>query len=155
MAKRRSANWFEHAVRRTGWRPERQVVALATLGFFIALILGALYLSQVAREATINRQLSELLAERDELERANEQLRAQIGELKAVPRLLQRAQELGFTAAGSGNIEYLVVEGYNPVRADTVAPVEDSAPEVVARYDETFTRWLSEQWRSFREALGF
>lgn len=155
MNTRRSSNWFEHAIRRTGWRPERQVVALATLGFFIALILGALYLSQVAREATINRALGELLAERDELERANEQLRAQIGGLKAVPRLLQRAQELGFVTAGSGNIEYLVVEGYNPGRVDTVAPVQENPPELIARYDETFTGWLAQQWEQLRQAFDF
>jgi cell division protein FtsB len=150
----RSQRWFEHAMRRAGWRPERQVVALATLGFFIALILGALYLSQVAREATINRRLSELLEERDQLERDNEQLRASIAELKAVPRLLQRAQELGFTTAGSGNIEYLVVDDYNPAETNPVIVAqadEEALPEV---YDETFVGWLSEQWTAIRRSLG-
>ncbi|MBC7870988.1 MAG: hypothetical protein H7Y09_09140 [Chitinophagaceae bacterium] len=153
MAK--SQGWFEHAMRRTGWRPERQVVALATLGFFLALILGALYLSQVAREATINRRLSELIALRDELERNNEQLRAEIGTLKAVPRLIQRASELGFSSAGSANIEYLTVAGYNPARDNTVAPIELQSDDPVSEYDETFTGWLSERWDSMRQSLGW
>lgn len=149
----RSRDWFEHALKRTGWQPERQVVTLATLGLVIALIFGALYLSQVANEATTNRRLSELVAERDELERTNEQLRAEIANLEAVPRLLARAQELGFAPASSQNIEYLYVERYNPARINTVAPIA-SQPETTAEYDETFTGWLRQQWDRLRHTLS-
>ena len=75
----------------------RCVVPGGTLGFFIALILGVLYLSQVASDAATNRRLTDLLAERDELERLNEQLRADIAELTSVPRLYDRAISLGFS----------------------------------------------------------
>lgn len=148
-----SQNWFEHALRRTRWQPQRQVVALGALGFFIALILGALYLSQVVSEATMNRHLVELLEQRDELERQNELLRVQIAELRAVPRLQAEAERLGFRLAQPGEIEYLPIKGYNPVREDTVAPVEvDKAESPV--YDETFTGWLEQQWDLFRNWLG-
>ncbi len=146
---RKSGNWVEHALRQTGWQPQRQVVALASLGFFIALILGALYLTQVASEATTNRRLSTLLAERDELERTNEQLRAEIARLKSVPRLQARAAELGFSIANRGQIEYLVVPGFHPPRPDTVAPIEVSeGPRPV--YDESFAGWVGEQWERLR-----
>jgi cell division protein FtsB len=148
--KRKSDTWLQHALRRSGWQPQRQVVALATLGFIIALILGALYLTQVASEATTNRRLSVLLAERDELERTNEQLRAEIARLKSVPRLQARAQELGFSIANRGQIEYMVVRGYRPPTVDTVAPIEiesESGPV----YDETFAGWVREQWDLFSD----
>jgi len=146
MAKR-SGNWFEHALRRTGWQPQRQVLALATLGFFVSLILGALYLSQVVSEATMNRRLSGLLAERDELERTNEQLRADIAAWKSVPRLQERAIELGFSLAESGQIEYLVVSGYHPRQPDTVAPIAPEEEEQPV-YNESFADWVRHQWQA-------
>ncbi len=150
-----SNNWLQHALRRTGWRPQRQVIALATLGMVLALLLGALYLSQVAAEANMGRALSVLIAQRNKLERTNEQLRAEIAGLRSVPRLLARAQELGFFSATAANIEYLVIEGYNPNRenADTVAPLPaDTAPQPV--YDETFGGWLQQQWDSLRQQFS-
>jgi hypothetical protein len=150
---RESRNWFNHALRRTGRQPQRQAVALGALGFFIALILGALYLSQVASEATTGRELSDLLEERDELERTNEQLRVEIAEFKSVPRLQARAQELGFEIATAGQIEYLPVAGYNPAQVDTVAPIEvDEAESAI--YDETFTDWVKRQWDALLDVLG-
>jgi hypothetical protein len=151
----RSRTWFEHALRQ-GWRPERQVLALGTLGAVIALILGALYLSQVASEAGLNRQLRGLQAQRDELERVNEQLRADIGRLEAVPVLLDRAQQLGFRLAGQADIEYLLVEGYNPAPAGLIASPElDADDEPVTEFEnETFTEWLGRQWDTMRQSIG-
>lgn len=154
--RQRSGDWLDHALRRANWQPQRQVVALAALGFFVALLLGGLYLAQVASDAVTNRHLSELLAERDELERVNEQLRADIAALKSVPRLYARAVELGFSAVADAQIEYLVVPEYVPARVDTVAPVSvttgDSGEEAV--YTETFADWVQRQWRALLEAFG-
>ena len=152
---RKTESWFDHALRRTGWQPQRQVVALATLGFFIALVLGVLYLSQVASDAATYRRLASLLDERDELERVNEQLRVEIAALKNVPHLFSRAEELGFSAIEGGQLEYLVVPGYAPEQVDTVAPISSDAEEnspVV--YDETFTDWLGRQWDALRDLVG-
>ncbi len=152
---RNTRNWIEHALSRSRFEPEQQVVALATLGFVIALILGALYLSQVATEASTHTQLRDMMAERDELERVNDELRAEIAELKSVPRLEARALELGFRQAGSPDIEWLVVEGYNPVEPETVAPIMPEAEEeVVAQYDQSFADWLAEQWETLREGVA-
>ncbi|MEQ8672237.1 MAG: hypothetical protein RLP44_01225 [Aggregatilineales bacterium] len=151
----RSNNWMEHALKRTGWRPERQVVALAALGFAIALILGALYLSQVALEATTNRRLRSLLEQRDELERVNEDLRGQIAELESVPALRSRAQALGFQDAGRGSIEYLPVDGYRPPRIEIVTEDDgliDVPPE--SEYDESFTDWFGREWSRLLESIN-
>lgn len=144
-----SPNWLQHTLGERRWRPQRQAVALAALGLFIALIIGALYLSQVAGEATTGRVLSDLIAQRDELQRTNEQLRAEIASLKSVPRLLARAKELGFVEAASNNIEYLVVPGYDPNRQPVIVPTP-AQPQEAAVYDETFGGWLQEQWDNLR-----
>lgn len=146
-------NWFQHTFRRQRFQPQSQAAALAILGIIVALILGALYLSQVASFAITNREIEALIAERDDLERTNEQLIAEIASFRTVPRLLARAQELGFRPATNADIEYLVVDGYNPNRELTVVDttsVEDEI-EVVPVYDETFSGWLEQQFALLRE----
>lgn len=152
----RTDNWLEHALRKTGWQPQRQVVALATLGFILALIFGGVYLSQVVSEATTNRRLDTLLDQRDDLERENEQLRAEVARYKSVPNLITRAEELGFVTAQPGQIEYLVVEDYRPSDQDTVAPVEEETDDESTSgnaYDETFADWLGEQLQDLQASL--
>ena len=45
-------NWIEHTLDRSRWRPQRQVIALATLGLFVLIIIRARYLSHMARRLT-------------------------------------------------------------------------------------------------------
>lgn len=147
-----SENWLQHTFRRGAWRPQRQAVALTTLGIFVAIIIGALYLSQSASTSTLGRQLEALIIERSNLEQQNERLRAEIASLQGVPRLLTRAQELGFVPADGDDIQYIVVNGYNPNRGDTVAPLIASTP-TVPEYEESFLGWVREQWDAFTRQL--
>jgi hypothetical protein len=145
-------NWLQHALRDTPFKLQRQAIALAGLGLFVAIIIGALYLAQSTSVATLGRQLEELIAKRDQLEQTNEQFRSQIAELRSVPRLLTRAKDLGFVDSGQQNIEYLVVQGYNPHRVETGPQPEAAKPNVPA-YDESFVGWLQEQWDAFTAQL--
>ncbi|PJF22234.1 MAG: hypothetical protein CUN56_07005 [Phototrophicales bacterium] len=157
MAKKQS--WVKHALQRSQWQPQREVATLAILGFIILLILGGVYLSQVVNEATTNRRLSDLIDQRDDLERENERLRAEIARFKSVPNLQTRAESIGFVPADRGQLEYLLVEGYQPPRVDTVAPIAPPQQDPnISTYNETFGAWLSRQWnnfwRSVNELLG-
>jgi cell division protein FtsB len=148
-----SNKWLKHALRRNPWRNQRQAFALAALGFFVALIIGALYLSQSVTVATTGRQLEGMILERNQLEQANEQLRAEIASLRSVPRLQQRARELGFELANAGDIEYLVVEGYDP-NEDRAPIALEIALDTVPTYDETFVGWLRQQLDAFSSQLN-
>lgn len=142
----RRSNWLQHALQRTGWRPQSQAVALGVLGVFIALMMGALYLSQVALEASRGREMQELVLERDDIERYNEDLRVQIAELKSLTQMETRAAELGFVPASTDNQLYVVVDGYVPYREETMAPLdEDGEFTEPIVYDESFGGWLSQQ----------
>ncbi len=142
--------WLQHALRRTGWRPQRQIAGLAVISVFVLIIIGTLYLSQVASFATTSRELELLIAERDELERVNEQLRVEIASYQSVPRLLARAQTLGFEPASPERMEWLAIDGYNPNREETVVPLDE--PEtLLPTYDETFGGWVQQQWDLLRQ----
>jgi hypothetical protein len=146
------SQWIQHTLDRSRWRPQRQALALATLGLFVAIIMGALYLSQSASTSAIGRQLEELIIERDTYEQQNEQLRSEIASLQSMPRLEQRAADLGFLPAANADIEYMVVDGYNPNRQESVVPLVVETPTVPV-YDESFTGWLQQQVDSLREQL--
>ncbi len=146
--------WFGHTLRRTSWRRQRQAMTLAGLGLLMALIVGALvYLSQAALDATTGRQLQELLEERNELEQGNESLRSEIASLRSVPRLQQRAQEMGFELARPEEIDYVIVEGFDP-RRTAVAPqiyIRSATPGPI--YDETLAGWLQQQLDAFSQSI--
>jgi hypothetical protein len=141
----RDPNWFQHVLRRSNFQPRRQAIALGAAGVLITLVVGVLVLTQVASTATLGRQLDQLVAERNRLERMNEQLRVEIAELKSVPNLLARAQALGFVPAPAESIEYLPVDGYDPRREPPVPPQEEQE-DTVPTYDETFWGWLQQTW---------
>jgi hypothetical protein len=141
-------------VQRNEWRPTRGMIALGTLALFVAIIIGALYLSQSAATSSVGRQLETLVTERNELERQNEQLRAEIASLRGVGRLLTRAQELGFEQAGADDIEYVVVPGYEAERVVISQAAEAAPPAPV--YDESFTGWVQQQLDNLRQQFeGF
>lgn len=143
--------WVQHALARTGWRPRNQVVTLGLLAIIITLIFAGIYLSQVASFAILNRDTLALIGQRDDLERRNEEIRGQIAELETVPRLLERAQALGFRLATASDIEYFVVNGYNPTRDITNAPlVAQTAATPAPIYDETFGGWIQAQLDNLR-----
>jgi hypothetical protein len=139
------SDMIRHALQRSVLRPRRQAASLAVLGMFVAIFIGALYLSQASSTSTLGRQLAELIEERDRLEQENEQFRAEIAGYRTVERLLRRAQELGFVPADSTDIQYLVVQGYNPDRDAPVVELEAEA-EALPVYDESFIGWVQQQW---------
>ena len=149
------SQWLQHTLDRSRWRPQRQALALGVLSLFVAIIIGGLYLSQSSSTSAIGRQLEDMISERDNLEQQNEQLRAEIASLESMPRLEARAAELGFVAATASDIEYLVVDGYNPDRLTSVVPLNVQS-EPVPIYDESFTGWVQQQFDALRRQLeGF
>jgi len=148
-------NWVQHTLERTGWKPQRQAAWLAVLGVLITLIFSGAYLSQIANYTTTNRDIEALIEDRDRLERENESLRAQIAQLQTVPRLLERAEALGFRQATADDIEYLVIEGYNPNRDKTIIPIsrEDEILDVPI-YEDSFKGWLSQRWDALRQQFA-
>lgn len=149
-------NWVQHTLERTGWKPQRQAAWLAVLGVLITLIFSGAYLSQIANYTTTNRYIETLIEDRDRIERENESLRAQIAQLQTVPRLLERAEALGFRQATADDIEYLPIQGYNPHRSESVVPIASRTEDlvVVPEYEDSFQGWLTQQWDSLRQQFS-
>jgi hypothetical protein len=139
----RKPTWLQQAVRQTPWRPSTQIAAIVALLMIIAIIIGALYLAQATNTATTGRQLADLAATRDQLQRSNEDLIAAIAFQKDISKLRGRAQELGFVPIDPSRLDYIVVPGYTAQRA---TPTPEATPQPAYVYDETFNGWVQRQW---------
>ncbi|GAB5490831.1 MAG: hypothetical protein Phog2KO_10460 [Phototrophicaceae bacterium] len=141
------SNWVQHTLNRASFQPKQQAAWLIVLGVIMTLTFGGISLSQIANSASTNRSIEELIDERDRLELENETLRAEIADFQTMPRLIQRAQELGYRTATAADMEHIMVDGYNPNRIEDVVeliPTDDT--DDVPLYDETFSGWLQQNW---------
>jgi len=144
----RQSQWLQHALRSAPWRRQSQLAAMIALALIVAIIIGALYLAQATTTSTIGRQMEELQAYREQLVRENEQIRAEIADLRSIPRLEQRANELGFSEADRDQLQYLVIPGYLPEEPASVAPLHPVDENGLPDYDETFSGWLQQTWQT-------
>ncbi|MBO9308616.1 MAG: hypothetical protein J7551_02400 [Chloroflexi bacterium] len=141
--KRELSTPIRQAVPQMPWRSPAQTVAIIVLIASVAIFIGALYLAQATVTATTGINLLELQRTREFLQRAISDMQAQIAQQRNINTLRGRAQQLGFAPATAKDLEYIVVEGYSPVRA-TPTPFLLPTPTLV--YDETFEGWVRQQW---------
>jgi hypothetical protein len=117
------------AFRQAPWRTQTQAMAAWSVILLTTLVLGGLYLQVAARAATAGRDLQALEARKTAILQGNDELRATLADLRAVPRLAARAEALGFHPAEPEQIEYLPVhefprvEAPTPIRAAAAAPI--------------------------------
>jgi hypothetical protein len=144
-------SWLRQAVQQAAARNQAETLALIGLIVFVAIIIGALYLAQSTSTAITGRQLEQLVKTRDSFQRDNEDLVAQIAAQKDINQLRQRAAKLGFATITANNQEYVVIGGYQVIRA-TPTPVVTPVPTFV--YEETFNGWFQQQWDRFNQQFA-
>jgi hypothetical protein len=133
----------KQAIPRSPWNSPAQSAAVIGLIVVVAIIIGALYLAQATITATTGSELIALARTRDYLQRAISDTESKIALKKNINALKGRAYELGFRDAGPEEQDYIVVEGYSPIRA---TPTPQLSPVPTFVYDETFNGWVQQQW---------
>lgn len=116
-------------LRHLGWLTEAQAVLGWSVILILVALLGAIYLNQASRIASVGRRVQVMQNELERLKRENAFLARQIAEEQALDRLSQEAALLGFVPARPDDIEYLIVSNY-PATAES-SPMEsdlESAP---------------------------
>jgi cell division protein FtsL len=129
--KRRSHLWLTEAQAALSWGA---ILVLAAL-------VGAIYLFQASRIATVGRQVQELQWELDEVNRVNADFERDIAEAQSLDRLQQEVLRLGFVRAQPGDVEYLVIPDF-PAGVKVTPKVElQSTPEPIDNASEAL--WLA------------
>jgi len=134
---------LSRAFKQAPWRIQVQVIASLAAIAVVIVALGGLYLTEASRAATAGRDVQALQAQKADLQFAIDRQTALIAQARAVARLEQRAQELGYKSADMSQIDFVVVDGYYGPNVDV--PVEAAAPIQVAlpNYDETLGTWFA------------
>ncbi len=103
---------FLRAFKQAPWRSQTQAVAVLSITLLTAAVVGGFYLRVAARAATAGRDLQALEAQKTELLQSNDELRAQLAQLRSINRLAARAVALGFQPATGDQLEYLRVDSF-------------------------------------------
>ena len=100
------------ALRKLPWLTEAQ--AALSWGILITLfaILGAVYLNQASRIATIGRRIQLMQDDLDEINRINGEIKLDIARGQELTGLEARAFALGFVKPRPEDIEYVVIPNY-------------------------------------------
>jgi hypothetical protein len=116
------------AFKEAPWRTQTQAVAIVSIFLLVVAIVAGFYLTVASRAATAGRDLQRLEAQKTVLIQANEELRAELSELRAVERMVQRALAMGFRPALPEQIHYVRVDNY-PYTVQTTPPPRAVLPE--------------------------
>src|SRR5262249_48300196 len=84
------------AFKQAPWRSQTQAVAILSITLLVAAVVGGFYLAVAARAATAGRDLQALEARKVELIQDNNELAAELANLRSINRLAARAVALGF-----------------------------------------------------------
>lgn len=134
------------ASRRTGWRLAVRSTGRTMLLVVTLLGVGGMYLAVSAKVADAGRRVLTLESQKADLQQTNDELSARLASLTSPERMLELASGLGFRPANPGEVEYLVVPGYEPP-APFVAPkppaaTDSSVSQLSPAYTETLGQWF-------------
>jgi len=114
--------------RRLGLLTEAQAAAGWGVIVVLGALLGAIYLNQASKIATIGRRVQMEQNDLDEVKRTNAELERQIAEAQSLERLDNEARRLGFVPSTPADIDYVVIPEY---------PTESTGPVVITAANET------------------
>lgn len=121
--------------RRLSWLTEAQAAVGWGIILGLAALLGAIYLRQASRIATVGRRVQTIQIELENTKRENTDIERLIAEAQSLERLQQEAIRLGFVVADPEDIEYIIVPDY-PVEAEsdgeqTAVPTQTTPPKTM------------------------
>jgi hypothetical protein len=131
------------AFKQAPWRSQTQAVAMLSITLLTAAVVGGLYLAVAARAATAGRDLQALEARKIALLQDNDELEAELANLRSINRLAGRAVALGFQPATGDQLEYLRVNSY-PQYVHLKPPPRAAIPPAPPSTTQVLADWLKQ-----------
>lgn len=136
------------AYRQAPWRTQRLWIIFFLLATVAIGMVAGLYLNVTARAALAGREVQNLETSIAMNQRLNSDLETQIASQLSTENMARRAEALGYEPAAAENLEYVVVSGYFPPQAATLASGASDSPQAAAvdpLYTQSLLDWLGEK----------
>lgn len=138
-------------LKRLTWLNETQVALGWGVILVLVALLGAIYLSQASRIASVGRRVQVLQNELDNYKRENAALARQIAEAQSLGRLQQEAIRLGFVPARPADIEYIIIPDYPVAPGPAIGEFAPEASVIESEPPETMREAL---WLAFKSGIS-
>lgn len=137
----------KQASKQAAWRTHIRSASGTIMWILVLLVIGGIYLAVNSKMAQTGRQVLVLESLRTELRRTNAELTSELAALTAPERMEELAAAMGFRPATQDEVEYVLVEGFQP-EAPFIAPLPVSwEGEIVVSlspaYSETLGQWFA------------
>ncbi len=135
------------ASKQAAWRIRARLTSGTVMWLIVLLVIGGVYMAVNAKMTRTGRDLLELEEDRTNLRRTNAELTSKLAALTAPDRMVELAAAMGFHPAGNDEVEYVLVEGYQPEGAFIAPRPVSWEDEVVVSlspaYSETLGQWFA------------
>jgi len=149
---------FAQAFKQAPWRNQVQFVGLFLLGLVAIVLVASVYLSISGRAAAAGLRSYSYSLEREDLERAIADHKAQIAILTSAEVMEKRAKEAGFQRIDPSQAVYVLVPGYagrQPVVLAAPPGLSDSGISLVKSiYRQSLWDWLFSGINRLSDSVG-
>lgn len=145
------------AYKQAPWRRQLQLVGVFMLIVVGVAAIAGLYLFISGRAAATGRRIQNLEGDLAALQRQNNDLQTQLGEITSARSLNERVSELDMRPLTVDEVIYLEVPGYGPPTGPALAPPpriqEERTPILLPEFTSTFIEWISEKLQALPEPV--
>ncbi|MGI6259757.1 MAG: hypothetical protein ACOYKC_07865 [Anaerolineaceae bacterium] len=150
-------NDLMQAYKQAPWRKQLQWVGIFLLVVVSIAAIAGLYLFISGRSAATGRRIQNLESELAALQRKNNDLQTELGEILSSRALNERIGALDMRLMNVEEALYLEVPGYIPPTGPSLAPPpkieEQRTPILLPEFTNTFIDWITEKIQAVPEPV--
>ncbi len=143
------AKGLTQAYSQAPWRKQLQVFVVFSIVLVFGALVAGIYLYVTAQSAAVGSHILEMQKEIRNLERVNEDLRAQLALVSSAADMEKRARAMGFQPIDDTESVYVMVPGYinrQPiVLAPAPGPTVSDQNQLPPEYTESLFEWFEKQ----------
>lgn len=141
----RSIEHFIYAYAQAPWRRQRQWMGAALLAVVGLAMVASLYLDVSSRAAIAGRQIQDLGNQIIAVRQTNADLQSRLAQVTSASEMEKRALALGYQPVMPGQLQYVLVPGYQAPEPALLAgskPLRPSAARLPPEYTESLLAWF-------------
>ena len=143
------AKGLTQAYSQAPWRKQLQVFVVFSIVLVFGALVAGIYLYVTAQSAAVGSHILDMQKEIRDLERVNEDLRAQLALVSSASEMEKRARAMGFQSVDTTDSLYVLVPGYinrQPVvLAPSPGPMVSDSNQLPPEYTESLFEWFEKQ----------